>query len=86
MSDLPQRLRLNATIPLVMEAADHIEAMEVALRQIKIVCANIATLRHDLALEFVGGIANRALVPKLRVVAKNGDYSDQVACEAKDKG
>jgi len=28
MSDLPQRLRLNATIPLVMEAAARIEALE----------------------------------------------------------
>jgi hypothetical protein len=33
MSDLPQRLRLNATIPLVMEAADRIEAQENALRE-----------------------------------------------------
>ena len=28
MSDLAQRLRLNATIPMVMEAADRIEALE----------------------------------------------------------
>ena len=28
MSDLPQRLRLNATIPLVMQAAARIEALE----------------------------------------------------------
>ena len=34
MSDLPQRLRLNATIPLVMEAVDRIEALEAALRGI----------------------------------------------------
>jgi len=34
MSDLPQRLRLNATIPMVMEAADRIEALEAALRGI----------------------------------------------------
>ena len=33
MSDLAQRLRLNATIPLVMEAADRIEALEAALRE-----------------------------------------------------
>ena len=34
MSDLPQRLRFNATIPMVMEAADRIEALEAALREI----------------------------------------------------
>ena len=33
MSDLPQRLRLNATIPLVMEAAERIEALEADLAQ-----------------------------------------------------
>ena len=31
MSDLAQRLRFNATIPLVMEAADRIEALEDAV-------------------------------------------------------
>ena len=39
-SDLPQRLRLNATIPLVMEAADRIEALEAVLREV------IVTMRH----------------------------------------
>jgi hypothetical protein len=34
MSDLSQRLRLNATIPLVMEAADRIEALEAVLREV----------------------------------------------------
>lgn len=37
MSDLAQRLRLNATIPLVMEAADRIEALE----------ADIAASEHN---------------------------------------
>ena len=58
MSDLAQRLRLNATIPMVMEAADRIEALEAALRQI----AALEDLPSSLSV--AKSIARTALAPE----------------------
>lgn len=52
-------LALHAAAPTEPPA----DPLRSALRQIKIICIDTAatTVRHDLALEFVGGIAERAL-------------------------
>jgi hypothetical protein len=47
MSDLPQRLRFNATIPLVMEAADRIEALEAEVAEWQQAASVEAGLRRE---------------------------------------
>lgn len=74
MNDIVERLEERAasyeqsgpsahhTAALLREAANEISHLRGCLEQIKIICIDNAatTVRHDLALEFVGGIAKRA--------------------------
>jgi hypothetical protein len=89
VSDIVQRLRDQGKdafakhyslgmFKLCDEAADEIERLRLVFEQVKTVCFDNAadTVRHDLALKFVGKLADKGLSRSFVDVSRSGVTND----------